>query len=69
MIIEYYTSESVIYKKEPDPRNFVVIPRKNEIVYLNDKEYTVKSISHSPVCVARSMGQNYETHKVSVELM
>ena len=69
MIIEYYTSEGVLYADEADPRTLTVIPRKNEVVFLHGKEFTVKSISHSPIWCGRKMGQDYITHKVFVELM
>lgn len=68
MIVEYFTSEDVIHTSEADPRSHVVIPRKNETVYIAGREYHVKSVSHELDHTRRRMGQEEAVHKISVEL-
>lgn len=68
MIVEYFTSEGVIHTSETGSRSNVVIPRKNETVYIAGKEYHVKSVSHEIDHTRRRMGQEETVHKISVEL-
>lgn len=65
-MVQYFTSEGVIHTSHADPGGQVVVPRKNETVYIGDREYHVKSVSHKPDHRVRGLAGN--VHKVSVEL-
>lgn len=67
MIVEYFTSQGVVHTSEANPRSHVVIPRKNETVYIDGREYHVRSVSHEVDHHVPGLSGN--VHKVSVELI